>query len=167
MTAEPPAAAPASATLAEIERVLTRVAYLVGRSRRHERLMAVTGLRLDRAAVAILRHIAESEPMRPGVMAVRLSVEASHVTRQLRQLERGGYVIRVADPDDRRAQRVQITDEGLAAVARIREVGRRTLEVALADWSDDDLRRLAALFHRLVDDFVGHAEVRVDPTPSA
>ncbi|NUR65624.1 MAG: MarR family transcriptional regulator [Streptomyces sp.] len=167
MPAEPPAAASASATLTEIERVLTRVAYLVGRSRRHERLMAVTGLRLDRAAVAILRHIAESEPMRPGVMAVRLSVEASHVTRQLRQLERGGYVIRVADPDDRRAQRVQITDEGLAAVARIREVGRRTLEVALADWSDDDLRRLAALFHRLVDDFVAHAEVRVDPTPSA
>ncbi|WP_329342056.1 MarR family transcriptional regulator [Streptomyces sp. NBC_00663] len=167
MTAEPPAAAPASTTLTEIERVLTRVAYLAGRSRRHERLMAVTGLRLDRAAVGILRHIAESDPMRPGVLAVRLSVEASHVTRQLRQLERGGYVIRVADPDDRRAQRVQITDEGLAAVARIREVGRRTLEVALADWSDDDLCRLAALFRRLVDDFVGHAEVRVDPTPSA
>lgn len=159
MTAE----APASATLAEIERVLSRVTYLAGRSRRHERLMAMAGVPLDRAAVAILRHIAESEPLRPGVLAVRLSVEASHVTRQLRQLERGGYVIRVADPDDRRAQRVQLTDAGLAAVGRVREVGRRYLEQALGDWSDDDLRQLAALFHRLVDDFVGHAEDRVDP----
>ncbi|MBE8477297.1 MarR family winged helix-turn-helix transcriptional regulator [Streptomyces justiciae] len=167
MPAELPATAPASATLTEIERVLTRVAYLIGRSRRHERLMAVAGLKLDRAAVAILRHIAESEPIRPGVLAVRLSVEASHVTRQLRQLERGGYVVRIADPDDRRAQRVRITDAGLAAVDRIREVGRRGLEVALAEWSDEDLRQLAALFHRLVDDFDAHAEDRLDPSPAA
>ncbi|MCX5329823.1 MarR family winged helix-turn-helix transcriptional regulator [Streptomyces sp. NBC_00140] len=162
-----PAEAPDSATLAEIERVLSRVAYLAGRSRRHERLMAMAGVPLDRAAVAILRHIAESEPLRPGVLAVRLSVEASHVTRQLRQLERGGYVIRVADPEDRRAQRVQLTDGGLAAVGRIREVGRLYLEQALGDWSEDDLRQLAALFHRLVDDFVGHAEDPVGPPLSA
>ncbi|MFF4271828.1 MarR family winged helix-turn-helix transcriptional regulator [Streptomyces sp. NPDC001536] len=159
MTAE----APPSAPLAEIERVLSRVTYLAGRSRRHERLMAMAGVPLDRAAVGILRHIAESEPLRPGVLAVRLSVEASHVTRQLRQLERGGYVIRIADPEDRRAQRVQITEEGLAAVGRVREVGRRYLEQALGGWSDDDLRQLAALFHRLVDDFADHAEDRVDP----
>jgi DNA-binding MarR family transcriptional regulator len=159
MTAE----APASATLAEIERVLSRVAYQAGRSRRHERLMAMAGVPLDRAAVAILRHIAESEPLRPGVLAVRLSVEASHVTRQLRQLERSGYVTRVADPDDRRAQRIQLTDEGLAAVRRIREVGRRYLEQALTDWSDADLRQLAALFRRLVEDFVDHAEDHVEP----
>jgi DNA-binding MarR family transcriptional regulator len=161
MTAE----APASATLADIERVLSRVTYLAGRSRRHERLMAVAGVPLDRAAVAILRHIAESEPLRPGVLAVRLSVEASHVTRQLRQLERGGYVIRVADPDDRRAQRVQLTEAGMAATDRIREVGRRYLEQALADWSEEDLRQLAVLFHRLVHDFADHAEDRVDPPP--
>lgn len=159
MTAE----APASATLAEIEGVLSRVAYLAGRSRRHERLMATAGVPLDRAAVAILRHIAESEPLRPGVLAVRLSVEASHVTRQLRQLERSGYVTRVADPDDRRAQRIQLTEEGLAAVRRIREVGRRFLEQALTDWSDADLRQLAALFRRLVDDFVDRAEHHVEP----
>lgn len=159
MTAE----APASATLAEIEGVLSRVAYLAGRSRRHERLMATAGVPLDRAAVAILRHIAESEPLRPGVLAVRLSVEASHVTRQLRQLERSGYVIRVADPDDRRAQRIQLTEEGLAAARRIREVGRRFLEHALTDWSDADLRQLAALFRRLVEDFIDRAEDHVEP----
>lgn len=123
----------------------------------------MAGLTLDRAAVAILRHIAESEPMRPGVLAVRLSVEASHVTRQLRQLEQAGHVVRIADPDDRRAQRVQITGLGLATVERIREVNRRGLEMALAGWSGEDLKQLASLFHRLVDDFVAHAE---DPLPA-
>lgn len=155
-----PASVPANVN--DIERALTRVTYLAGRARQHERLMAVAGLTLDRAAVAILRHIAESEPMRPGVLAVRLSVEASHVTRQLRQLEQGGHVVRIADPDDRRAQRVQITDLGLAAVARIREVNRQGLQMALADWSEEDLEQLAALFRRLVEDFVAHAE---DPLP--
>ncbi|MFD3618536.1 MarR family winged helix-turn-helix transcriptional regulator [Streptomyces sp. NPDC058676] len=167
MPAQPSPAAPVSVNVAEIERVLTRVTYLAGRARQHERLMAVAGLALDRAAVAILRHIAESEPLRPGVLAVRLSVEASHVTRQLRQLEQGGYVIRVADPDDRRAQRVQITDAGLAAVERIREVSRRGVEMALADWSEEDLEHLATLFRRMVGDFVAHAEDRLDVPAAA
>ena len=162
MPASRSAPAPVSATVVEIEQVLSRITYLAGRARQHERLMAVAGLDLDRAAVTILRHIAESEPLRPGVLAVRLSVEASHVTRQLRQLERGGYVVRIVDPDDRRAQRVQLTDLGLAAVQRIREASRRGMALALADWSDGDLEQLAALFHRLTDDFVAHAE---DPLP--
>ncbi|MFC8516300.1 MarR family winged helix-turn-helix transcriptional regulator [Streptomyces sp. NPDC057257] len=163
MPAQRSVSASVPANVTDIEQALTRVTYLAGRARQHERLMALAGLPLDRAAVAILRHIAESEPMRPGVLAVRLSVEASHVTRQLRQLEQGGYVIRIADPDDRRAQRVQLTDVGMAAVERFREVSRRGLAMALAEWSEGDLEQLAALFHRLVDDFVAHAE---DPLPA-
>jgi DNA-binding MarR family transcriptional regulator len=166
MSAQPPAAVPLPATVVDIERALSRVTYLAGRARQHERLMSVAGLPLDRAAVAILRHIAESEPMRPGVLAVRLSVEASHVTRQLRQLEQGGYVVRIADPEDRRAQRIQLTDLGMAAVERVREASRRGLEMALVEWSPDELEQLAALFRRLVHDFVAHAEDPID-IPSA
>ncbi|MFF0091957.1 MarR family winged helix-turn-helix transcriptional regulator [Streptomyces canus] len=132
--------------------------YAAWRARPHERLMAAAGLDLDRAAVTVLRNIAASDPVRPGVLAVRLSVEASHVTRQLRQLERIGYVVRVADPDDRRAQLAQLTDAGLAAVERIREASRRGVELALADWTPDELERFATLFRRLVHDFVAHTE---------
>jgi DNA-binding MarR family transcriptional regulator len=163
MTAPTSAAAPVSTAVVEIEKALTHVTYLAGRARQHERLMAASGLSLDRAAVAILRRLAESEPMRPGVLAGLLAVEASHVTRQLRQLERAGYVMRVADPDDRRAQRIELTDVGVAAVDRLREAGRRGMLMALADWSEEDLRQLAELFRRLVDDFVTHAEAPVGP----
>ncbi|MCX4809133.1 MarR family transcriptional regulator [Streptomyces sp. NBC_01239] len=135
---------------------------MAGRARQQERLMALAGLPLDRAAVAILRYIAESEPLRPGVLAVRMSVEASHVTRQLRQLEQLGYVIRISDPDDGRAQRVQLTDSGLAAVDRIRDASRNGIGMALAHWSAEGLRQLAGLFHRMVDDFVIHAEAAVE-----
>jgi DNA-binding MarR family transcriptional regulator len=166
MSTPSPAAAPLSTDVIEIERVLTRVAYLAGRARQHERLMTLAGLSLDRAAAAILRHIAESEPLRPGVLAVRLSVEASHVSRQLRQMEKDGYVVRVPDPEDSRAQRIQLTDAGRSAVDRMREVSRRGMEMALADWSPEDLRQLSTLFNRLVDDFVAHAEARVDADPA-
>ena len=165
MSTPSPAAAVSTDVIA-IEQALTRVAYLAGRARQHERLMVIAGLTLDRAAAAILRSIAESEPVRPGVLAVRLSVEASHVSRQLRQLGRDGYVIRVQDPADSRAHRIQLTDVGLAAVERMREVSHRGMEVALADWSSEDLGDLATLFRRLVDDFVTHAESSVEVGPS-
>ncbi|MET7686658.1 MarR family transcriptional regulator [Streptomyces sp. NPDC005483] len=147
-----------SVKVVEIERVLSRITYLAGRARQHERLMAMAGLDLDRAAVTVLRHIAGSDPVRPGVLAVRLSVEASHVTRQLRQLERDGYVVRVADPEDRRARRVQLTDAGLEAVERVREASCRGVELALADWAPDELDQLAVLLRRLVHDFMAYAE---------
>ncbi|MBX7548157.1 MarR family transcriptional regulator [Streptomyces sp. NPDC004232] len=146
----------ASPEVVEIERALTRVTYLSTRSRQHERLMGLAGVPLDRAAVALLRQIADSEPLRPGELAQRLGVEASHVTRTVQQLQRAGYVSRVPDPDDRRAQRIQLTDAGREAVGRIREAGARGMQLALAGWRPEELRQMATLFHRMVDDFLAH-----------
>ena len=110
-----------------------------------------------RLLVALLRQMADTEPLRPGELANRLGVEASHVTRQVQQLEKSGYVTRVPDPDDRRAQRIELTDTGQDAVERIREAGTRGMQMALADWSPEELRQLATLFHRMVDDFLSAA----------
>jgi DNA-binding MarR family transcriptional regulator len=74
-------------------------------------------------------------------------------------------VVRVADPGGRRPQRVQLTEAGLAAVDRIRGAGRRGVAMALADWSEEELRLVAGLFRRLVDDFVTHAEDPLDGPP--
>jgi DNA-binding MarR family transcriptional regulator len=146
----------ASPEVVDIERALTRVTYLSTRSRQHERLMGLAGVPLDRAAVALLRQIADSEPLRPGELAQRLGVEASHVTRTVQQLQRAGYVSRVPDPDDRRAQRIQLTDAGREAVGRIREAGARGMQLALAGWRPEELRQMATLFHRMVDDFLAY-----------
>ncbi|MFF4657866.1 MarR family winged helix-turn-helix transcriptional regulator [Streptomyces sp. NPDC001381] len=154
----PPPAARVPADVIAIERSLTRITYLAGRARRHGQLMSLAGLPLDRAAVAILRHLAEDELLRPGVLAVRLSVEASHVTRQLSQLEKSGHVTRVPDPDDRRARLIRLTARGRTAVHRIRDAGQLGMQAALADWRPAELHQLAQLFERLVADFVAHTE---------
>ncbi|MEU6918701.1 MarR family winged helix-turn-helix transcriptional regulator [Streptomyces olindensis] len=147
-----------SPEVTEIERALTRITYLSTRARRHDRLMALAGVPLDRAAVALLRQIADCEPLRPGELAARLGVEASHVTRTVQQLQKSGYVTRVPDPDDRRAQRIELTEAGAQAIAKVRQAGVRGMQMALSDWSPEELRQLATLFHRMVDDFLAYAD---------
>ena len=172
MSATTAAAVPVSTEIVEIEVALSEIAYLASRARQHERLMAVAGLSLDRSAAALLRHLDMAEPIRAGELAARLAVEASHVTRQVQQLEKGGYLTRVPDPDDRRAQLIQLTDEGRRTVDRIRAVGCLGMQQVLGEWPREDLGRLAELFRRMVDDFVTHAEDEIafelpDPTPPA
>ncbi|MER5200088.1 MarR family winged helix-turn-helix transcriptional regulator [Streptomyces sp. NPDC002755] len=158
MSTEPlPLPSVATPEVIEIERALTRITYLSTRARQHDRLMTLAGVPLDRAAVALLRQVADSEPLRPGELAQRLGVEASHVTRTVQQLQKSGYVTRVPDPDDGRAQRIQLTEAGRGAVGRVRDAGARGMQLALADWSPEELGQLATLFHRMVDDFLSYA----------
>ncbi|MFF4351435.1 MarR family winged helix-turn-helix transcriptional regulator [Streptomyces sp. NPDC001530] len=161
MPTTPSADAPSSTDIEEIEGALNRIAYLTGRVRQHDRLMALAGVSLDRAGVALLRQIADSEPMRLGELANLLAVEASHVTRQVQQLQKSGYVTRVPDPDDRRAQRIQITPTGQEVINRVREASCRGMQVALKNWSPEELRQLATLFHRMVDDFYSAEDVDI------
>jgi hypothetical protein len=118
MSTPPVPTAPASPEVTEIERALTRITYLSTRARQHDRLMALAGVPLDRAAVALLRQVADS---------------------------------------DRRAQRIELTEAGRNAVASVRDAGARGMQLALSEWSTDELQQLATLFHRMVDDFLNYA----------
>jgi DNA-binding MarR family transcriptional regulator len=157
MSASQPNSSPVPADVIELERALTRIAYLITRTRRHDRIRMAAGVPLDRAAVAILRQLAESGATRPGELAARLEVEAPHVTRQVQRLRQAGYVDRVPDPDDRRAQLIRLTPAGRTAADRVRDVGRRSMQAALAQWTPQELHQLAMLFHRMVDDFLAYA----------
>lgn len=145
--------------MVELERALTRISHLLTRAKQHDRTVVEAGVAIDRAGSPLLRVLADApEPMRIGELADRLAVEPPHVTRQVQRLEKAGFLQRVPDPDDGRAQRVRISAEGADAVECIRAVGRRWMAEALVDWSDEDRHRLAVLCHRMVDDFLRHAE---------
>jgi DNA-binding MarR family transcriptional regulator len=157
--AHPQTGAAAPRDIMEIERAISRIAHMLTRAKQHDRTVAVAGVPVDRAAVPLLRALADAPgPLRPGELAVLLAVEAPHVTRQVQRLERAGYVERVPDPDDGRAQRVRITAEGLEAFERIRAAGRQWMADALAAWSPGERAQLAGLVHRMVDDFLAHSE---------
>ena len=155
-TAIPPAAA-VSADVTEIARALTHISYLSTRISSHERLMALAGVNLDRAATALLQQVADTGPLRPSELAARLGVVDSHVTRQAQQLQRAGYITRTPDPGDHRAQLIELTPVGQDAADRIRQATCRGMQMALARWSPQDLHELATLFRRMADDLLAHA----------
>ena len=167
-----PAAAPAAADAAELEvdaaeilRAITRIGYLITRARSHDRVRIVAGVPLDRAAVMVLQQLDEAGPVRPGELAARLGVEGPHVTRQVQRLQQAGYASREPDPDDRRAQLIQVTPAGRAAADRIRETGTSAMQAALAYWPPHELHQLATLLHCMVDDFLAYSAAEEPAQP--
>src|SRR5260370_5046109 len=155
-----PAAARAAADAAdaaEILRAITRIGYLITRARRHAGVRTVAAVPLDRAAVMVLGQLAEAGPVRPGELAARLGVEAPHVTRQVQRLQQAGYADRVPDPDDRRAQLIQLTPAGRAASDRIREAGTGGMQAALAHWPPQEPHQPATPPPPLVHDLLPYA----------
>ena len=60
------------------------------------------------------------EGMRPSELAARMRVSKQALNYLLGDLERNGYLERRADPDDRRARRIVLTDRGRSLVPVIR-----------------------------------------------
>src|SRR5947208_324250 len=60
------------------------------------------------------------EGMRPSDLAARMRVTKQALNYLLGDLERLGYLERRADPDDRRARRIVLTDRGRSLVPVIR-----------------------------------------------
>ncbi|MFC9426812.1 MarR family winged helix-turn-helix transcriptional regulator [Streptomyces sp. NPDC056987] len=118
--------------IAELQVLLSALAYDITRPRSHELLVSMAGAPVDRAGVALLRVLAhEGEPLRIGRIAERLGVRAPHVTRQVRELERQGLLVRVAEAADRRAQRVAPTGKGLDTLARLDRAAQALLAESL------------------------------------
>lgn len=68
----------------------------------------------------LLAQLRRQGPVSIGAMAQQLIMDPTTLTRNLRPLERQGYVRFERDPQDRRARRVLLTDEGGAALRRAR-----------------------------------------------
>lgn len=100
---------------------------------------------LDRSGYGILCRIADEGPQRLGSFATAFGLDPSTITRQVQALERAGLAVRHADPGDRRAALLSLTDEGRTAVHETRTHRRRRLEQVLADWTPADRRDFARL----------------------
>jgi len=90
--------------------------------------------------------------MRPSELAARLRISKQALNYLLGDLERSGYLVREADPDDQRSRRIALTDRGVAVGHVIREAVADTER----DWSRqlgadrfDELRTLLLELNRL------------------
>lgn len=131
--------------------LLTRQASLL---RLHELVSVRAGLALERSAYPLLTQILvlqdETDGCRLTDVAAGLGVAVPTVSRQVRQLEHLGLVIRTKDPDDARAILLEVTDTGVDALQRMREQWRKTVAEILEPWPEKDREILGDLLERFV-----------------
>jgi DNA-binding MarR family transcriptional regulator len=70
-----------------------------------------------------------------------LDVEPITLSRIVDRLEEAGHVERVADPADRRAWRLQVTEKAKPLVAKLRALGSELVEEAFAGIDRDEIER--------------------------
>lgn len=113
-------------------------------------LRRLDGDTLDGSAVPVLATLDALGASRPGSVACALSLDASTVSRHMRQLEERGLVERTDDPDDGRASLIGLTPKGAAALAEHRARRRRLIATFLESWDEADRAVLRDLAARLV-----------------
>jgi DNA-binding MarR family transcriptional regulator len=107
------------------------------------RLRASFGITLPRfdLMAQLERH---PEGLRMGELSKRMMVTGGNVTGITDQLEREQLVIRVPDPQDRRAWAVRLTPAGRSAFAQMAAVHERWIDEMLADIPAEDKASLIA-----------------------
>lgn len=130
-------------------------------------LPATGGRRLDLPAAAVLGHVGDAGPLRLSDLADRLCLDVSTVSRQVAALERAGWLDRAADPGDRRASLLALTDEGRAVLAERRRAAAALLREALPAWTEEELSDLAAGLSRLTTDLTAHRQASPTLAPAA
>lgn len=149
---------------AVLDTIETQIAYLMRLSEASRRATSITPHRaLDRAAYVILRNLQESGPQNVSVLAERLKLDGSTVTRQVNTLQQDGLIERRRDPRDGRGTVISPTEAGLRQVDAVRAARRDLYDRMLDAWDADDRANLAEVLQRLaasMDDYVGQGVSR-------
>jgi MarR family transcriptional regulator for hemolysin len=124
---------------------LGRTARAVGQA--FERAMADAGG--SAATWQVLLLIRSRQWDQQSEMAKAMGITGATLTHHLNALERQGLVRRWRDDGNRRVQRVELTDDGIAMFDQLREVAVRHDARLRADLSDEETATLAELLGRL------------------
>lgn len=145
--------------ISDIERLITQT----GRFKRLFQRLAQQGSSgsRDRSANWLLFAVRHHGPLRLADLASTCYIDASTASRQTAGLVTRGLLERRADPADGRASLLALTDDGERAVQEMIRAREDFFATALADWKDDDVRRVADLLERLTDALLDEAERRV------
>ena len=110
----------------------------------------VTGDTLESGNFWLLKNLHTHGSMRVTDLAGCANLDTSTVSRHVAQLQRAGLLERTPDPDDRRAQRVELTQMGEDELRRAYERRRTLLREGMADWAPADIKQLGDLLARFV-----------------
>jgi DNA-binding MarR family transcriptional regulator len=134
-------------------RLSDRVVWLVGRaSLRAQRLIQDQFIdsELRKAHYGVLASLADLGPAAQAPLADRLSLDRSDMVSFLDDLEDLGYVVRRADPTDRRRKIVEITTRGRAVLRELDKLVYAADDELLSALSPEERATLAELLSRVL-----------------
>jgi len=94
---------------------------------------------LSPVAYSMMMALNDSGPQRASALVEIFSVDKGAVSRQVQALLELGLIERSADPEDRRAMILAVTEEGRRRLAALTQVRRHHLTTRLQNWSDAEL----------------------------
>ena len=96
----------------------------------------------------VLRYLAAAGPSSQRDLAYYCGVDPSAISRTLDSMERDGFLCRKPDPRDRRSERVELTEQGRAALEAWDAQGMVIEEQMLQDFSPEERAQLKDFLER-------------------
>ena len=98
---------------------------------------------------ALLQRLAQVDGLVQAELGRRMAIEPATLTGIVQRLERDGWVRRDCDPENRRLQRVWLSDKARAAMPALLRVQGRRRRRLFSGFSSEDMVRLEGLLERL------------------
>jgi DNA-binding MarR family transcriptional regulator len=105
---------------------------------------------LSMAQALVLRALAQHGAMKMSDVAALLSVKLPAASSAISALERGGYVSRSTDAEDRRITLVEVTDAGRTVLHAAEECRRVAMRRYLSILPEEDIRALIRIHRTLM-----------------
>ena len=141
--------------LDELDAALVRVRRLLHQPVYRRRLLEGLGTDVALGTLRVVRAVEPTGDGEPtiGEVAESLGIDPSTASRAVDDAVARGFVWRRACDEDRRRQRLQLTDAGTTLMARATTVRRALLAEVTGDWDTEALGTLVTQLRQLVDDF--------------
>lgn len=120
---------------------------------------------VSRAQWQVLFALSRNQGINQAGLAEALDVETITVGRMVDRLADAGLVERRADPADRRAWRLHLTDRAHPILEELRSVGEVVMAEALAGFSPAELETMGALLTRLRSNLSPRGDAEPAPAP--
>lgn len=140
-----------------LHHALIAISDLINRLDVDARLLAASGVKLDRALFPLLSRVPKSENINVAELANLVGRDHSTVSRQIVKLEKLGLLTRTSDPTDQRSRTLTLSKAGEEMLARIAVIRRQWMEEHFAQWDEADRDRLIELMEQMLDRGMGAA----------
>ncbi len=104
---------------------------------------------LTRSQWQVLAYLLRADGLQQKELAEQMDITAITLTGLLDRMERDGWVERRADPGDRRAKRIYLTEKVAPVIKELRTLGREVRKAALQGLNEMEQQQLISLLMKV------------------